>query len=80
MNWFKITNKSGSVFRVEMVINDTDAFKVRRQVGRQEEPATRYVPMRKKVANMFRYRNLLMTTYSRHLLGLAVVDDPTLAT
>ncbi len=54
MNWLKIYDKAGSVLRVEMVINDPEAFKVRRQVRRQCERVTQWVPIRKEVANLFR--------------------------
>jgi hypothetical protein len=63
--------------RVEMDINDAEAFKVRRQVIRGGEPVTQWVPMRKGVANLFRYRDVSMTANRRYLEALAVVDDPT---
>jgi len=77
MNWIKMYDKAGSVLRVERVINDPEAFKVRRQVKRGDEQVTQWVPMRKGVANLFRYRDVSMTANSRYLEALAVVDDPT---
>jgi hypothetical protein len=77
MNWIKIYDKAGSVLRVEMVINDPEAFKVRKQVRRDEKQVTQWVPMRKGVANLFRYRDVSMAANHRYLDALAVVDDPT---
>jgi len=77
MNWIKIYDKAGSVLRVEMVINDPEAFKVRKQVRRDGKQVTQWVPMRKGVANLFRYRDVSMAANHRYLDALAVVDDPT---
>ncbi len=38
---------------------------------------TQWVPMRKGVANLFRYRDVSMSANSHYLEALAVVDDPT---
>ena len=75
-NWLKMYDKAGSVLRVEMVINDPEAFRVRRQVKREGESVTQWVPMRKGVANLFRYRDVSMAANSRYLEALTVVDDP----
>ena len=77
MNWIKMYDKAGSVLRVEMVINDPEAFKVRKQVRRDGNQVTQWVPMRKGVANLFRYRDVSMAANRRYLDALAVVDDPT---
>jgi hypothetical protein len=77
MNWIKMYDKAGSVLRVETVINDPEAFKVRRQVRRGRKQVTQWVPMRKGVANLFRYREISMAANCRYLDALAVVDDPT---
>ena len=70
-------DKADSVLRVEMAINDPEAFKVRRQVERGGEPVTQWVPMSKGVANLFRHRDVSMSANSHYLEALAVVDDPT---
>ena len=57
MNWIKMYDKAGSVLRVEMVINDPEAFKVRKQVRPYGNQVTQWFPMRKGVANLFRYRD-----------------------
>jgi len=56
MNWIKMYDKAGSVLRVETVINQPDVFKMRKRVWRAGKRVTEWVPMRKGVANLFRYR------------------------
>jgi hypothetical protein len=41
-NWLKMYNKSGSVLRLEMVINEPEGFKVRKQVTRQGKPVMKW--------------------------------------
>jgi len=76
MNWIKMYDKAGSVLRVETVINQPDAFKVRKRVQRKGKRVTEWVPMRKGVANLFRYRDVSLAANGRYLEALAVVDDP----
>lgn len=77
VNWIKMYDKAGSVLRVEMVINDPTAFKVRKHVRRRRSRVTLWVEMRKGVANLFRYREVSLGANRRYLEALAVVDDPT---
>jgi len=77
MNWIKMYDKAGSVLRVETVINDPTAFKVRKQVVREGAHVTEWVKMRKGVANLFRYRDVSLSANRRYLDALALVDDPT---
>ncbi|MGH6636493.1 MAG: hypothetical protein ACRED0_10320 [Gammaproteobacteria bacterium] len=79
MHWIKMYDKAGSVLLVETVINQPEAFKVRKRVKRGDRQVTEWVPMRKGVANVFRYRDVSMSSNSRYLEALAVVDDPTQA-
>jgi hypothetical protein len=79
MNWIKMYDKAGSVLRVETVINQPEAFKVRKRVQRQGRRVTEWVPMRKGVANLFRYRDVSLAANGRYLEALAVVDDPGMA-
>jgi hypothetical protein len=79
MNWIKMYDKVGSVLRVETVINEPDAFKVRKRVWREGLQVTEWVPMRKGVANLFRYRDVSQAANARYLEALAVVDDPSTA-
>jgi hypothetical protein len=70
-------DKAGSVLRVEIVINDPTAFKVRKRVRRRRAQVTQWVEMRKGVANLFRYRDVSLSANRRYLEALAAVDDPT---
>ena len=79
MNWIKMYDKAGSVLRVETVINQPDAFKVRKKVWREGQRVTEWVPMRKGVANLFRYREVSLASNGRYLEALAAVDDPSAA-
>src|SRR5437899_7517565 len=63
--------------RVETVINQPDEFKIRRRVRGQGRHVTAWVPMRKGVAFLPRYRQICAQTNARYLDALAHVDDPT---
>jgi hypothetical protein len=76
-NWIKMYNKAGSVLRLEMVINDPTAFKMRKKVCRNGKHVMEWVDMRKGVAYMFRYREVSLAANGRYLDALAEVDDPT---
>jgi hypothetical protein len=76
-NWLKMYDKDGSVLRVEMVINNPEEFKVRKKVARKNKHVLEWVPMRKGVAYLFRYREVSQQANYRYLEALAVVDDPT---
>jgi hypothetical protein len=70
-------DKAGSILRVEMVINNPEEFKVRKKVTRKNRRVMEWVPMRKGVAYLFRYRDVSRQANCRYLDALAVVDDPT---
>lgn len=72
-------DKSGLVLRVETVINNPEEFKVRKWVTRQGKSRAEWVPMRKGVAYLFRYREVSMLANARYLNALAEADDPTKA-
>jgi hypothetical protein len=76
-NWLKMYNKAGLVLRVETVINQPEEFRVRRRVRRRGQRRTEWVPLRKSVASLFRYRELSLQSNARYLNALAQVDDPT---
>jgi hypothetical protein len=65
------------VLRVETVLNQPEGFRVRRQVRRGGRRVTAWVPLRKSVAYLFRYREISLQSNSRYLNALAQVDDPT---
>jgi hypothetical protein len=76
-NWLKMYEKAGWILRVETVINDPEEFRVRRRVWRRGRRRTAWVPLRKSVAYLFRYREISLQSNSRYLNALAQVDDPT---
>jgi hypothetical protein len=76
-NWIKLYDKVGLVLRVETVTNQPTEFRVRKRVRRNGQSRTEWVPMRKSVAYLFRYRDVSLQSNSRYLNALANVDDPT---
>jgi hypothetical protein len=78
-NWIKMYDKAGLVLRIETVINSPEEFRVRRRVRRRGRRKTEWVPLRKGVAYLFRYREICLQCNSRYLAALAHVEDPTLA-
>lgn len=76
-NWLKMYNKAGSVLRLEMVINEPEGFKVRKQVLRKGKKVMAWVDMRKGVAYLFRYRDVSLQANRRYMKALADVEDPT---
>ena len=75
-NWLKMYDKAGLALRIEMVINNPEEFKVRKKVMRKNKHVMEWVPMRKGVAYLFRYRDVSRKANYRYLEALAVVDDP----
>lgn len=78
-NWIKMYDKHGRVLRIETVINDPTEFKVRRRVRRQGSWVTAWCPMRKDVANLYRYVEVSLAANRRYLDALCAVDDPSAA-
>jgi hypothetical protein len=77
-NWLKMYDKTGPVLRVETVINNPEEFRVRKQVLRDGKQRAGWVPLRKGVAYLFRYREISqLQANARYLDALAAVDDPT---
>jgi hypothetical protein len=76
-NWIKMYDKAGLVLRIETVINQPEEFRVRRRVRRRGRRKTEWVPLRKSVAYLFRYREICRQCNSRYLTALALVEDPT---
>jgi hypothetical protein len=76
-NWIKMYDKAGLVLRIETVINQPEEFRVRRRVRRRGRRKTEWVPLRKSVAYLFRYREICRQCNSRYLAALALVEDPT---
>src|SRR5215831_7167642 len=72
-------DKTGCVLRIETVINQQEEFRVRRRVRRNGKRVTCWVPMRKGVTWLFRYRDVSIRSNQRYLNALAEVADPSLA-
>src|ERR671936_294786 len=70
-------NADYALLRVETVINDPEEFRVRRRVRRRGQRRTEWVPLRKGVGYLFRYRDVAQQSNARYLNALAQVDDPT---
>ena len=77
-NWIKMYDK-GTVLRVETVINDPEEFRVRKQVRRDGKTVMAWVPLRKSVTMLFRYREITAQSNVRYLDALSQVQDPTSA-
>jgi hypothetical protein len=75
-NWLKMYDKFGCVLRIETVINNPRAFKVRRRVQRQGQSQMAWCPMNKGVANFYHYHEVARAANDRYLNALAVVDRP----
>ncbi len=77
-NRLEMYNKAGFVLRVKTVIHSPEEFRVRRRVHRGRRRVTAWVPLRKSVADLFRYREISLQSSSRYLNALADVDDPSI--
>jgi len=74
-NWMKMYDKHGIVLRVETVINDPTEFRVRRWGRRKGREVLGWYPMRKGIANLWRYAEVGQRANERYLDALSVVDD-----
>lgn len=72
-NSIKIYDKV-SVLRVEATINNPREFKILKVKQTEEGPKRRWVPMAKRVANLWRYADLSLNANSRYLNALALVE------
>ena len=77
-NWIKMYDK-GPVLRVETVVNNPYEFRIRKRVRRQGKEVMAWVPLRKSVTLLFRYREISAQSNARYLEALGQVQDPTLA-
>ncbi len=78
-NWIKMYDKFGVVLRVETVINCPKDFLIRRRVKRKGRMVLAWVPLRKGVAFLNRYREIALAANQRYLNALLVVEDPSTA-
>jgi hypothetical protein len=77
-NWIKMYDR-GPVLRVETVINNPEEFRIRKRVRREGRDVMAWVPLRKSVTLLFRYREISAQSNARYLEALSQVQDPTLA-
>jgi len=75
-NWIKMYNKHGALVRIETVINDPYQFRVRRRGIRQGRPIMAWLPMAKRVSNLYKYAEVSLAANTRYLNALSVVADP----
>ena len=75
-NWIKMYNKSGSVLRVETVINDPKDFKVLRNGIRNGEEVYGWFPMAKGIKNLYRYVEISKAANRKYLDALSIEDNP----
>lgn len=76
-NVMKMYDKHGCVLRIETVINQPSGFKIRRRGRRRGKRVTDWFPLRKGVADFYRYAEIGQAANRRYLDALAVVRDPT---
>ena len=74
-NWLKMYDKFGWVLRIETVINNPREFRVRRLRTRDGRREMIWCPMNKGVVNLYRYREVALTSTGVPRC-VAVVDDP----
>lgn len=75
-NWLKMYDKFGHILRIETVINDPYAFRVRRLRTRDGRRRMVWCPMNKGVKNLYRVHAVVGAANARYLEALAAVDDP----
>jgi hypothetical protein len=75
-NGLKMYDKFGQVLRIETVINQPRAFKVRRRRFRRGRRQLVWCPMNKGVANFYHYHAVARAANQRYLDALTVVDRP----
>jgi hypothetical protein len=78
-NWIKMYDKLGVVLRVETVINDPYAFRIRRRGTRKGRTVVDWFPMAKRITNLYRYAQVCLSANTQYIAALAVIDDPTAA-
>jgi hypothetical protein len=75
-NWLKMYDKFGQVLRIEVVINQPRAFRIRRWGTRQGQRVLAWLPLNKSVVLLDRYAELSQAAARRYLDALAIVHDP----
>jgi hypothetical protein len=75
-NWLKMYDKFGVILRIETVINQPRAFKVRRRRVRDGKPVMVWCPMNKGVTNLRHSHAIARASNERYLDGLAQAAMP----
>jgi hypothetical protein len=74
-NWVKMYDKFRRILRIETVINQPSEFKVFRWGKRNGVEGMHWLPLRKGVANLYRYAEIGRATNGRYLNALSVTVD-----
>lgn len=74
-NWVKMYDKFRRILRIETVINQPSEFKVFRRGKRNGVEGLHWLPLRKGVANMYRYAEIGRATNGRYLNALSETLD-----
>jgi hypothetical protein len=74
-NALKMYDKQGSVLRVETIINDPRDLKVFRTKEGDDGGASKWLPMRKGVADLYRRTQVSQKSNERYLDSLAAVEE-----
>jgi hypothetical protein len=74
-NSIKMYDKAGSVLRVETTINNPKRFRVRRRINRAGQAVTKYLPMRKGIADLSRRIEVCRAANTRYLEAIAIVGE-----
>ena len=75
-NWIKMYNKSGSVLRIETVINDPKDFKCFVKGYAMEKKYMVGFPMAKGIKNLYRYVEISKAANGKYLDALSIEDNP----
>ena len=74
-NSIKMYDKQGCVLRIETTINNPRRFKVYRETHRHGQKTTRWIPMRKGIADLYRRVEVSRQANTRYLEALSVIGD-----
>ena len=71
----KMYDKQGRVLRIETTINNPRHFKAYREVYRKGQNKNAWIPMRKGVADIYRYVEISYVANARYLDALSVIGE-----
>jgi hypothetical protein len=76
-NTLKMYDKQHCLLRIEMTINNPGRFKVFRRMTRKGQPAWRWMPMRRGIADIARRVEVCRAANARYLEALAIIGQKT---